>query len=81
MEAPSATTSLLDGDRTFMPKFNFASPFLVPVNKEKAPEMFKDVPDRLYCTRGPRPVLCRLVNRLLQKLMQTNHFSQMSQKT
>jgi hypothetical protein len=53
LEAISATTSLPDGDRTFMPKFNYASPFLVPVNNEKAPKMFRDVPDRLSAPAAP----------------------------
>lgn len=43
LAAFSATTSLQEGDRTFMPTFKFASPFLVPVNKEKTPDMFNEV--------------------------------------
>ena len=36
-----------------MPKFNFASPFLVPVNNEKAPEMFNEVSDKSSAPAAP----------------------------
>jgi hypothetical protein len=53
LAALSATTGLQDGDRTFMSKFSFASPFLAPVNKEKTPELFKGVSDQLSAPAAP----------------------------